>query len=61
MAIEYSSCSPKYFPVGWFYYGKYCFWGKNKSIADYYDEESIELVRQIYKKEIEEFNYQIPF
>ena len=34
---------------------------KNKSIADYYDEESIELVRQIYKKEIEEFNYQIPF
>lgn len=35
--------------------------GKNKSIADFYDEESIELVRQIYKKEIEEFNYQIPF
>ena len=34
---------------------------KNKAIADYYDEESIELVRRIYKKEIEEFNYQIPF
>ena len=34
---------------------------KNKSIAEYYDEQSIELVRQIYKKEIEEFNYKIPF
>ncbi len=34
---------------------------KSKSTRDYYDDESIELVRKIYKNEIECFSYQVPF
>jgi len=32
-----------------------------KRLIDHYDEETIELVRKIYKKEIEEFGYELPF
>jgi hypothetical protein len=34
---------------------------RSKSLASHYDEESIELVRKIYQKEIDEFNYNVPF
>lgn len=34
---------------------------KNKSFAAYYDDESIELVRRIYAKEIDCFDYEPPF
>lgn len=34
---------------------------RKKSIAAYYNEESVECVRRIYKKEIETFSYAVPF
>ena len=34
---------------------------KSKPLKSHYDEESIELVRKIYQKEIDEFNYKLPF
>ena len=34
---------------------------RSRSLGSHYDEESIELVRKIYQKEIDEFNYKLPF
>jgi len=34
---------------------------KSSTLRSHYDEESVELVRKIYRKEIEAFNYQLPF
>lgn len=34
---------------------------KRKPIRDYYDDENVELVRKIYKNEIECFSYKLPF
>ena len=34
---------------------------KKKCLAEYYDDEGIELVRKIYKNEIEAFDYKLPF
>ena len=34
---------------------------RTKSMAEHYDEETLELVRDIYKKEVEEFKYEVPF
>lgn len=35
--------------------------GKSKSLAAHYDDQSIALVRDIYQKEIEAFEYEVPF
>ncbi|WP_223428188.1 sulfotransferase family 2 domain-containing protein [Tateyamaria pelophila] len=34
---------------------------KSKSVADHYDDQSIALVHDIYRNEIEAFGYQVPF
>ena len=34
---------------------------KSKSLREHYDDESIELVSEIYRKEIDTFNYRTPF